>query len=255
MRKQISKCLCEKCGREIQKSNYKKHFNSCDGIKRERFKKLQECPYCHKDISEISGGNHVRWCILNPKGNEYRKRKTIWNKNKTKNDNEKIKQQSETLRQKYKDGKIKRIFKHEKRKPLSEEHKLKIKNKQKDRVLKGLHHGWKINSDINRRSYPEKWFIENVLEKFDLYSKYTIKEKFSFGRYFFDFAFIELKLDLEIDGGQHIATQEAINHDLKRDNFTKSMNWIVYRINWQNCKKNPNEEIKNFITFIGLVTQ
>lgn len=254
MRKPIPKVLCSKCGGEIQKSNYDKHFNSCNGIKKERFKKLQECPYCHKDLSQIEGGNHVRWCDLNPKSKEYRtyqNGRTAWNKSKTKSNNEIVKQCSESLKQGYKEGRLKCRLKHEKGKHLSETHKLKIQKAQKELVLKGLHHGWKlVNGNVNRRSYPEIWFIKNVIKKYNLHSKYSIKEKYNFGKYFFDFAFVDLKLDVEIDGGQHISSQKAIEHDILRDNYTKSLGWNVYRINWKDLQRNPNEEIKKFLQLV-----
>lgn len=98
---------------------------------------------------------------------------------------------------------------------------------------KGDHPGWSfINKDVNKRSYPEKWFVKNVLEKYDLYSKYTIKEKMPFHKYFLDFAVLDMKIDIEIDGQQHFRTSEAIEHDKKRDDYMVENGWRVYRLAW-----------------------
>ena len=48
--------------------------------------------------------------------------------------------------------------------------------------------------------------------------------------YFLDFAFIDIKTDVEIDGQQHFRTKKCINHDIERDNFLLNNNWKVYRI-------------------------
>lgn len=111
--------------------------------------------------------------------------------------------------------------------------------------------GWSfINKDINKRSYPEKWFIKNVLEKYDLYSKYTIKEKLPFGKYFLDFAILNMKIDIEIDGSQHF-TKESIEHDKMRDDFLLKNEWKVYRIAWIELINDSNSVIENFIIWLN----
>jgi very-short-patch-repair endonuclease len=147
-------------------------------------------------------------------------------------------------------GNKKCLKKLQKNRIQSNETRLKISNKMiqlsKDGVLKG----WSINNDINRRSYPEKFFIK-LLEMNDLYSKYTIKEKLSFGKYFLDFAFLEIKTDVEIDGQQHFISEKAINHDLKRDQYLLENGWNVYRIAWLELKNNPKKIIKDFLVWLS----
>jgi len=129
--------------------------------------------------------------------------------------------------------------------------KLKLSNTQKKLVIEGKHNGWSINKDINRRSYPEKWFIKNVLEKHNLYNKYTIKEKLPFHKYFLDFAIIDLKIDIEIDGQQHFRNTKTIEYDRERDEFLLNHDWNVYRIAWLELKNNPNDLINNFLEWIN----
>lgn len=143
------------------------------------------------------------------------------------------------------------VTKLKKTKFHTEESKMKIRNKMIAAYKSGKQTGWAfINKDINRRSYPEKWFIKNVIEKYNLNSKYTIKEKFSFGKYFLDFAIIDMKIDLEIDGQQHFRTDEAIEHDKERDKFVSDNDWKVYRIAWIELKNDREIVIKNFLEWL-----
>lgn len=121
--------------------------------------------------------------------------------------------------------------------------KLKISKSMKKLSKEGKLKGWSTNKDKNRRSYPEKFFIK-LMEMNNLFEKYTIKEKLPFGKYFLDFAFLEIKSDVEIDGQQHFVTEEAMLHDEKRDKYTLNKGWKVYRITWLELKNNPKKEIE-----------
>ena len=148
------------------------------------------------------------------------------------------------------DKKCIRIFNTTKRQ--TENSKLKISKKLIESHKNGEHPGWSfINKDINRRSYPEKWFIKNVLEKYNFYSKYTIKEKLPFGKYYLDFVILDLKIDIEIDGQQHFRTTDAINHDIIRDEFVLSNGWKVYRIAWIELKNNRETIIDDLLSWIN----
>ena len=137
-------------------------------------------------------------------------------------------------------------------KKISDNVKNKISLKLKESHKKGNHPGWSfINNDINKRSYPEKWFIKNVLEKYELCLKYNIKEKMPFSKYFLDFAILDMKIDIEIDGKQHFATQKAIQHDKDRDNFLLKNDWKVYRLAWSELQKNSNVLIEDLLNFIN----
>lgn len=121
----------------------------------------------------------------------------------------------------------------------------KMKQNFKDGKIKG----WSINSDKNRRSYPESFFIK-VFKKNKLYDKYTIEEKFSYGKYFIDFLFVEIKLIVEIDGEQHFKNDETISYDNNRDNFFINEGFKIYRIRWKDVFNNTKSEIDEFLTFV-----
>lgn len=133
---------------------------------------------------------------------------------------------------------------------MNNETRLKISNSMKKLSKDGKLLGWAINKDKERRSYPEKFFIK-LMEMNNLYSQFIIKEKLSFNKYFLDFAFVEMKIDVEIDGQQHYITQDAIDYDNERDNFVMDSGWKVYRINWLELKKEPKKVINNLIIWLS----
>jgi len=122
----------------------------------------------------------------------------------------------------------------------------KMKQNFKDGKIKG----WVINNSKDRRSYPESFFIK-VFKNNNLYEKYNIEEKFSYGKYFIDFLFVELKLVLEINGEQHFATEEAIKHDMERDNFFLKEGFKIYRVRWKDVCNNAKKEIDELLNFLN----
>lgn len=240
---------CEKCHSKISFSNYNKHIESCGKKKRnknsEKWKLSNgkyKCPYCEKEYSKKGIGSHI-WRKHTDGGKDFISNKTgtSWNKGLTKETDIRIKQLSE---------KVSAATKGRKGRKHTEDEKRLISEKLKIAHAEGRHTGWKhINEDVNRRSYPEEFFIR-VCQNENLFGVYDIKEKFSFGKYFLDFAFVDFKIDVEIDGEQHYRNREAIEHDKKRDKFLINNGWKVYRINWKTFYNNTKEEIEKFLNFL-----
>ena len=65
-----------------------------------------------------------------------------------------------------------------------------------------------------------------------------------------DFAFIGLKLDVEIDGSQHHRDQESIEHDKIRNEFLINKGWQVYRISWSQMTRDKQGQIKQFLEYL-----
>ena len=85
----------------------------------------------------------------------------------------------------------------------------------------------------SKQSYPEKIF-QNAL----ISSNITGWEyNYRVGLYQYDFAFLDLKIDVEIDGATH-NTNKVKNIDARRDNFSKSNGWIVKRFTAKQVKEN-----------------
>jgi len=101
----------------------------------------------------------------------------------------------------------------------------------------------KIGQSIKRSSYFREKIPFNILnnqkdnklEKIfeDALIKNNIfcyKRNYPFSKYKYDFAFIDLKIDVEIDGNFH-NKESAKEKDKIRDEFSNSRNWEVLRFN------------------------
>lgn len=141
----------------------------------------------------------------------------------------------------------------------TEESKIKISLKAKERVANGTHSGWQTR---NVRSYAEKFF-ETVLNNNKLtYSVEKVIKKRDLGidsdaNYFLDFYFEDIKLDLEIDGKQH-EYEDRIIADKERDGLLSKIGIQVYRIKWKNPNTEKNKEymkehINKFLLFYKIL--
>jgi very-short-patch-repair endonuclease len=216
---------CEKCSKEYKSHNYYNHRclkNRSKFYILEEWKNndnnLYKCPECECEFSKMGlVGHYYR------KHDERGIKKIENNKKEKKN--------------------IIKLTKEEKSKILSDA--------KKKSFMEGKSKGWfHINSDKNRRSYPEKFFIK-VFDDNDIFNKYTIEEKFTYGKYTIDFLIVELKLIIEIDGQQHFRTEEAINHDKIRDIYFLNEGFKIYRIKWLDVCKDAKGEINQLIDFIN----
>jgi len=112
------------------------------------------------------------------------------------------------------------------------------------------HPGWShINSDINRRSYPEKVFLDQ-LKKYKITEMFTIIEKLPVSKYFLDFAIVDLKVDIEIDGKQHLRN-EWLDHDKERNEYLKANGWKIYRIAFQEMLTDLNKVMADLVIWLN----
>ena len=208
------------------------------------------CKYCGKELSP-KGLSHQLYCKENPDGkikesnfvkyNQIRKEQRLPGNNQhTKAKKEgRIIEVSEETRKKMSDSSIGRI--------LSDEHKSKISDSMKSAHKEGI--AWNIGRSRwnNKKSYPEEFFTL-VIENEFIDKKYTCE--FNVGIYSIDFAWVDKKLAIEIDGDQHQRFQEVIDRDKRKDDLLLSKDWKVLRIKWKDMYSDSKKWIKIAYEFI-----
>ena len=151
---------------------------------------------------------------------------------------------AKTLREKYKTGELKGTWSGKK---LPEEMKEKIR-KGRVKFLQenpGQHGAW----NKENKSYLENWFEEFYLSEL-LNEKYDIQFNYSVYPYFLDFAFVDLKLDVEVDGKFHYTCETNIEHDKIRNETLENLGWRIYRISIDEVNSDPNKVKKEFLEYL-----
>ena len=113
------------------------------------------------------------------------------------------------------------------------------------------HKPWQSRNII---SYAEKFWMK-VLANNDISYQRELVVRHENSNYFLDF-YIEIngnKIDLEIDGKQH-QYEDRIKSDIIRDNYLKSLGYIIYRIPWNEIsseagKLKMQNKINKFLEF------
>lgn len=251
-----NKKLCDKCGKEISLSNFKRHYDSCNN--KQPHKKINEswkqenglykCPHCEKEYKKTGIATHI-WRIHTEEGkkfstnNGFKNGRVIWNKGLTKETDERIKKQSITYTKRIKSGEI---IPHQKGKSLSPECKKHLSKKliiylqeYPDRVPYIINHSSKM-------SYPEK-IMYDALEMSSI-KGWVYKYRNSI--YEYDFALPELKIDIEVDGSTH-NSEKVKKIDERRDKFSEKNGWKVLRFPADEVKHNVQECIKKIKFFIN----
>lgn len=206
------------------------------------------CPYCGKKYKNNNSlKNHERLCKENPNHkespfNDYNKKIrnreiTAWNKGKTKESSEGIRNNIESRKRNIESGKTVLYWtgKHH-----SEETKKKISKSQRDYLIKNGLNRWS-NAHSSERSYPEIFFKE--IFKDVCIEQYIIKGL----PYKIDFADVNNKIAIEVDGEQHYVDNELCERDKIRDNKINEFGWKVIRIRWSSFQKLSQDERKTHI--------
>ena len=95
--------------------------------------------------------------------------------------------------------------------------------------------GW--GSISHKESYPEKCFRE-FIESLGYIKGRGFFQNYHVGSYWLDFAFVDEKRYVEIDGEQHLQDWH-IEHDKKRDEWFQEQGWVGIRI--------PAKRLKEFL--------
>lgn len=204
------------------------------------------CVFCSKECkNKNSFVNHQRLCKLNPNRQispiiEYNRKKT---EGLVKSYNGYTSPKNAGIE----NWKPKKCSHKIIRKPLSLESKEKISTAMKTAHAEGR--AWNIGKSRwnNEPSYPEKFFMKVIENNFEDKS-YT--REYSFGRYSLDFAWIDKRKCIEIDGDQHERFEDYKSRDISKDELLKQNGWEVLRIKWKHMYNNPKDLIKVAYDFI-----
>lgn len=102
---------------------------------------------------------------------------------------------------------------------------------------------------LKNMSYPEKCF-QKILEDNGLDKQYLIYREYSVFPYFIDFAFIDEKIAIEIDGSQHLE-EDRRKKDAEKDALLISNGWRIIRITATeviHCRKNVLNSLMNVLS-------
>lgn len=104
------------------------------------------------------------------------------------------------------------------------------------RVEQGIHNGWRPRKEP---SFPET-VISSMLDQLGIeyISEHPIK------RCLIDFADLERKIALEIDGKQHDLPKRK-ESDIKKDQYLIDNGWSVFRIRWQKLTPEFHQHLEN----------
>lgn len=142
--------------------------------------------------------------------------------------------------------KYKEKYKH------TEETKNILSLKQKEYIK---NHTEEFSQRLKRKtSYPEQMFIKFLKENgYD--KKFLIEQNYAVYPFFIDFAFVDIKLAIEIDGSQHLRI-DRIESDKKKDKLLIDNGWKVLRFSENIVKTNwllMNQKIQEIILDVDKV--
>ena len=237
--------ICEECGKEHDGTYGRGRF--CSKVCRGRFtakgkrqkhltEYIWECNYCSKTFES-------RRKLFEHKHIVHNSCKR-WNKGFTKNTHPSIAKQAKTASNNFKSG---LTVCHWTGKHLPKEMREKISKSMKIAHFEGRAHNIGESRWNNKPSYPESWFMKAIENNF-VDKKYV--REYPFHTFSLDFAWIDKKKCIEIDGEQHQRFEEYKERDKRKDIAIQANGWKVLRIVWKDMFSEPQKWIaiaKEFI--------
>ena len=225
---------CKYCGQEAKHILYN-HIWCCS-------ESINKCPEMRRRNSE----RHKELC--KDKNGIYKKfigsNHDAWNKGLTSSTDPRVEKFKQTIKKRYKDG---IIIPHQLGKPLSEETKRKLSESMKRAHLEGRAHNIGESRWNNKPSYPESWFIKVIDNEF---VDKNYKREYPFHGFSLDFAWIDKKKCIEIDGEQHQRFEDIKERDQRKNKCLLENGWQYLRIQWKDVFNNTKEYIKICREFI-----
>lgn len=104
----------------------------------------------------------------------------------------------------------------------------------------------------NNPSYPEKLFMQ-ICKENSLYNSYDIVREYTVGLFYIDFAFVNVKVAVEIDGSQHWLDSDRIERDIRKEKCLNDNGWRLFRIPEFKLKQSYQEISDDVISFLNNV--
>jgi very-short-patch-repair endonuclease len=206
---------CKICGKVFKtKSNYAHHIKKCNEQENKEILKLY-----YEDL--LSAGKIIKMGY-NKSTVEYL-----------------IKNNKRSLSQQMK------IFYHKNSRKVSEQTRQRIRDGRKKYMSMQRTNEWRRN----KQTYIEKIFSD-IIERNSLSEKFDIIREYSIFPYYLDFAFLNIKLDVEIDGSQHIFCERQKQIDIKRNEKLIKLGWKVFRIPGFKLKNEFEQIEKQFLEYL-----
>lgn len=139
------------------------------------------------------------------------------------------------------------IKEHLSKRKQSVETREKIREKRFEYLKKKLGESAWERRHKGKMSYLEQWFFDNVITRYDLLSKFDIVNEYPEYPYFIDFAFLNIKIAVELDGKQHFRNVKNINRDEIKQKLLINKGWRVFRIKFDELTE---DKIKEFMEIL-----
>jgi very-short-patch-repair endonuclease len=116
----------------------------------------------------------------------------------------------------------------------------KLRQAQLKLIAEGKHKGWQSRSKC-KRSYAEQ-YVTDILNKNGIIEKADYQFEYRQNKWFIDFAFVDDKIAIEIDGKQHNYPERKIK-DEEKDTWLTANGWSVHRIKWKRPSVKARQEL------------
>lgn len=220
--------VCSKCKCLVSKFRIKTHEEKCTGDPK-KFRGLTankvhyitdftgNCKFCNKECKNLNAqNNHERMCKENPNRNI----------------------------RKYPPKKPKPVLPRKSREEISDNLSESMKKAHKEG------RAWNIGKSRwnNKPSYPEEFFMRVIENDFE--DKNYVRE-LPFGRFSLDFAWVDKKICIEIDGEHHQRFEECILRDKEKDALLIQKGWKVLRVPWKSICNDTRSWIEICKSFVN----
>ena len=201
-----------------------------------------QCEFCNREFKPSGIAYHKKYCKSNPNKIKPKKKSQKWLDAMARRRG-KVKNQWADPNYSASDETRQKLSKAGKGRKHTQETKEKLSKIRKEFLAENPEMvPYKLNHYSNGPSYPEIYW-KGILDAHNI----NYVEEYPVSFYSLDFAIIDRKIDLEIDGSQHYLDERIIESDKQRTKYLESFGWTVIRINWSDYQKLDRAEKEKYV--------